>query len=107
MAYYLIQVSYTPEALKGLAKKPQNRLEAVRTLVENLGGRLEGAWLAFGDYDVVAIYQLPSNTAAAAASIAVAAGGAVRSCKTTPLMTFEEGLQAMKQAGNSGYKPPK
>jgi hypothetical protein len=25
--------------------------------------------------------------------------------KTTPLLTLEEGLKAMKKAGNSGYKP--
>jgi hypothetical protein len=31
-------------------------------------------------------------------------GGALKSAKTTPLLTFEEGQEAMKQAGKSGYR---
>ena len=53
------------------------------------------------------IYKLPDAVSAAAFSIAVAAGGALESSKTTPQLTFEEGLEAMKQAGKTGYRPPK
>jgi hypothetical protein len=37
----------------------------------------------------------------------VAAGGALKSSTTTPLMTFEEGVEAMKKGGKAGYRPPK
>ena len=47
---YLIEVAYTPEAWAAMVKQPQNRLEAVRPVVEKLGGRFEHAWLAFGEY---------------------------------------------------------
>ena len=38
--------------------------------------------------------------------MAVSAAGAVKAFKTTPLMTAEEGMAAMKMATKSGYKPP-
>jgi hypothetical protein len=43
---------------------------------------------------------------AAAFSIAAASAGAIRSIKTTPLLTAAEGIEAMKKAGMSGYKAP-
>jgi uncharacterized protein with GYD domain len=107
MPYYLLQASYTAEAWATLVKKPQNRLEVIRGTVEKLGGSIEGSWLAFGEHDVVLICKLPDTVGAAAFSIAAAAGGALKSSKTTPLLTLEEGVEAMKRAGKTGYRPPK
>lgn len=106
MPYYLLQAAYTPEAWAAMAKNPQNRVEAVRPVAQRLGGSIEHAWLAFGEYDIVAICQFPDNASAAAFSIAASAGGAVKSIKTTPLMTAEEGVEAMRKAGGAGYRPP-
>jgi uncharacterized protein with GYD domain len=103
----MFQASYTPEAWAKLVNTPQNRLEVVRAAVEKLGGSIEGSWLTFGEHDVVLICQLPDAVSAATFSIAAAAGGALKSAKTTPLLTFEEGMEAMKRASKSGYRPPK
>ena len=78
MPSYLVQVAYTPDAWAAMVKQPQNRLEAVRPVVEKLGGKWEHAWLAFGEYDIVGVVELPENTDAAAFSMAVAAGGACK-----------------------------
>ena len=78
MPYYMLQAAYTPEALAAMVQNPQNRLEALRPVVEKLGGRIEGGWLAFGEHDVVLICQMPNNVSAAAFSMAGAAGGATR-----------------------------
>lgn len=107
MAHYLLQVAYTPEAWKLLVNNPQNRLDAVRPAVEKLGGRIQTGWLAFGDYDLVTIIEMPDNVSAAAFSLAASAGGAVKSIRTTPLLTMEEGIEAMKRASKAGYQPPK
>ena len=40
----------------------QNRIEAVRPVVEKLGGKCGHAWLAFGKYDIVGVAGLPENT---------------------------------------------
>lgn len=106
MAYYLLQVAFTPETSATLIQNPQNRMEAVRPAVENLGGSIDEAWYAFGEYDLVAVLQFPDNQSAAAFSLAASAGGAVKALKTTPMMTMEEGMEAMRKAGGSGYQPP-
>jgi uncharacterized protein with GYD domain len=106
MAHYLIEVGYTPEAWKGLLKKPEDRTKAIRPVIEKLGGSLDGAWFTFGDYDLVLIVQMPDNVSAAAFSLAAAAGGALRTIKTTPLLEITEGLGAMKLAAHAGYRPP-
>jgi uncharacterized protein with GYD domain len=105
MAHYLLQISYTPEAWSALVREPQDRAEVVRGPVEKLGGKVERIWLAFGEDDVVGILEMPDNVAAAAIAIAFAAGGACKNVKTTPLLSFKEGIEAMKRAGQSGYKP--
>ncbi len=106
MAHYLFQCSYTAEAWASLVQNPRNRLEAVRSVVEKLGGSMENGWTAFGEYDVVAVLQMPNNVSVAAFSMAVSAGGAVKSIKTTPLMSMEEGVEAMKKASGLGYQAP-
>ena len=106
MSSYLLQVGYTPEAWASMIAHPHDRLDAVRPVIEKLGGKMLHGWFAFGDYDIVSIVEMPSNVEAAAFSLAAAAGGAVRTIKTTPLMTTAEGIEAMKKAAKSGYKAP-
>lgn len=106
MGYYLVQAAYTPEAWAGLIKKPQDRARAMRPIARQLKGRLVSFYLAFGDYDVVGIGEFPDNDAAAAFAMAIAAGGAVKSIKTTPLMTVPQGVNAMRKAKRVGYQPP-
>jgi uncharacterized protein with GYD domain len=105
MAHYLVQVSYTTEAWAALTANPQDREKAVKGAIEKLGGKMERFWFAFGDYDVVGIMEMPDNVGAAAFSVAVAAGGACKAVKTTPLLSVQEGLEAMKKAATCGYKP--
>lgn len=106
MAYYLMLVSYSPETVKSLLKNPQNRMEKVRPVIEKLGGKIENFWFSFGEYDIVGICQMPDNISAVAFSMAVGAGGSVKAFKTIPLLSIEDGVEAMKKAGESGYKPP-
>ncbi|HEV1288336.1 MAG TPA: GYD domain-containing protein [Bryobacteraceae bacterium] len=106
MSSYLLQVGYTPEAWASMIAHPHDRLDAVRPVIEKLGGKMLHGWFAFGDYDIVSIVEMPSNVEAAAFSLAAAAGGAVRTIKTTPLMTTAEGIEAMRKAAKSGYKAP-
>jgi uncharacterized protein with GYD domain len=105
MPSYLVQVSYTAEALSALIAKPQNRADVVGKTVEKLGGKVAGAWLSFGDYDTIVVVDLPNNVSAAAFALAISAGGSCKTVKTTPLISAEEGMAAFKKAATSGYKP--
>jgi uncharacterized protein with GYD domain len=105
MASYLLQVGYTPEAWSAMIQSPQDRAAAIKVPVEKLGGRVERFWLSFGDYDIIGIIEMPDSVSAAAFSMAVAAGGACRAVRTTPLLSATEGLEAMKKAATCGYQP--
>jgi uncharacterized protein with GYD domain len=106
MARYLFQASYTSEAWAAQVSHPQNRIEVIRPVIERLGGRLECAYLAFGEYDVIGIMEMPDNVSAAAFSLAASAGGGLKGVKTTPLLTVEEGIEALKKAAGIGYRAP-
>ncbi len=105
MPHYLQQVAYSREGWEALVANPQDRIEAVRPAIEKLGGRIVQAWFSFGDYDIVVIADLPDNVSAAAIAMAFAAGGACKSVQTTPLISPAEAVQALKKAGECGYRP--
>ena len=104
MPKYLLQVSYTTEGIKGLTKDGgTKRQAAAKALVESLGGTLEAFYFAFGENDVIAIVDLPDAIAAAAASLAIGATGAVNG-NTTVLLTPDEMDRAAKKSPT--YTPP-
>jgi uncharacterized protein with GYD domain len=105
MPSYLVQVSYSAEALAALVASPHDRSKVVARVVKRLGGKLNGSWLSFGDYDVTLIIEMPDNVSAAALALAAAAGGSLKSVKTTPLLSMDEAMAALEKAGTSGYKP--
>ncbi len=106
MPYYMIQGAYTSESWATQIASPQNRVEIVRPVFEKLGGRIESAYFAFGEYDIVVIAEFPDDISAAAVSVTINAGGAFKTAKTTPLMTIEEGVEVLRKAGGAGYRPP-
>src|SRR4051812_34669790 len=97
MAHYLVQVSYTSSSWAAQLKEPMNRIDAIKPVMDKLGGRITAAYYSFGEDDLVFIAVFPDNVSAAAASLAFSAGGAVKSIKTTPLMTVDEGIAALKK----------
>ena len=105
MPSYLLQLSYTAEAWAAMIETPQDRVKAVSKVVEKLGGKIEGFWGSFGDYDLVGVVKMPDNVAAAAFAVSIAGGGACKAVKTTPLISISDAVDAMKKAGKSGYKP--
>ena len=107
MPFYLHQVSYTPEALARLIANPQDRFDAVRGPIEKLGGRVMNSYFAFGQYDAVLITEMPDHVSAAAIALAFGAGGSLRNCQTTALMSNAEGLEAFRKAAQCGYNPVK
>lgn len=106
MNHYLFQASYTSEAWQTLLKKPENRAEAIRPFVQELGGDVTISWVCAGDYDLLVVMSLPDDAAALTASMAFNAGGALRQLKYTRLYSWQQGLEAMEKAGRAGYRPP-
>lgn len=104
MPKYLVQASYTAEGVKGLQKDgAASRVRMGSQVAETLGGKCEGFYWAFGQQDVVALFDLPSTVDAAALAFAVSGSGAIRTT-TTPLLTAAEADQALKKSVN--FKAP-
>ncbi len=99
MAYYLLQGVLTTSTWDEILKTPSDRISALSKSVQSLGGSLVGGWYCFGDYDIVMVLQLPDNVSAGAFAMAAAASTAFRAVKTTPLLSADEALTAMRKAG--------
>src|SRR5215207_687426 len=106
MPLYLTRFSYTPETWAKLVKNPEDRRAAAQQYIESVGGKLHGFWYAFGEHDAYNLWEAPDNVSMAATAIAISAGGALSSIETTPLMTVEETLAALKKASPIKYRPP-
>ena len=104
MAKFLVQASYTADGVKGLLKDGgTGRRASVQKAIEEMGGKVEAFYYAFGETDAVVILDVPDAATAAAISMAVNASGAVRT-SLTPLLTVEEIDAACKKT--VGYKAP-
>src|SRR5215211_1040057 len=105
MPKYLVQASYTGEGLEGTPEGQGNRAQGCCHQGCRRPRRQAGVHLlAFGEDDVVVIFELPDNVAAARLAIAVGASGFVRT-RTTPLLSVEEADQALG-APDIGFRAP-
>jgi len=105
MSVFLLEVSYTSEAWAEMVRNPQDRAKAVRGAVEHLGGKVGTFWTSLGEYGLVGIISMPDVVSAAAFGMAISAGGASKAVKITPLLSMNEGMEAMAKAGRCGYEP--
>lgn len=104
MPRYLFRVRYTLDGVHGLMREgATSRRAMAQQTVENLGGKLEGFYYAFGDTDLIVIAELPDNVSAAAVSLITTATGTTTG-ETTVLLTPEEIDEVTKM--HSAYRPP-
>jgi uncharacterized protein with GYD domain len=103
----MMTVKYSPDAVRALIAHPSDRRKVASEIIDKAGGKLHGFYLTFGPIDVVVILEAPSATAAAALSMMLGASGSFAQVATTPLLTMEEAMAAMKEAAplQAAYKP--
>src|SRR5438552_19213365 len=62
MPKYLFEARYSSEGAKGVAREGgSGRRDAVKKHLEEVGGKLESMYFAFGDVDCIMIADLPDN----------------------------------------------
>jgi uncharacterized protein with GYD domain len=105
MALYMYQAAYTPESLAAQIKEPHDRIEAVRPWLEAMGIKILLGGYPLNDYDALIIIDAPDDTTTASVAIAVTAGGAVKSAKTTRLLSGQEWAESLRKAQGSQYQP--
>lgn len=108
MPIYMYEAAYTNESIAAQIKEPQDRIQvAAKPLIESVGGKLLAGGFSFGEYDIVAVYEAPDDASAAAIAMAVAARGAVKSAKTTKLLSGAEWVEALRKTPSVSnvYRP--
>ena len=108
MAHYLIEVGYAPQAWSSQIDNQPNVVDRIEPAVKAANGKIECIYYAFGDCDLVGIMDFATPEDAAAFALVVTSSGALRSYKTTPLLTVSQGMDAMKRAEQvrGKYTPP-
>ena len=108
MAHYLIEVGYTPQSRNAQIDKKANVVDRITPAVKAAGGEIQSMYYAFGDVDLVGIIDFPTPEDAAGFALAVGASGALRSYRTTPLLTVEQGISSLQKADaiRKVYSPP-
>jgi uncharacterized protein with GYD domain len=108
MPQYLYQVAYTPESLAAQIKNPQDRLQIVgKQISDAVGAKIIAGGYSYGKYDVSVIVEAPDDVAMAAVALAIAAAGAVKAAKTTPLLSGSQWVAALQKAPavSAQYRP--
>lgn len=84
MPHYVILINYTEEGIRDIKNLPE-RLKQVEERVKQGGGKFVDWYLTMGQYDAIAIAEMPDDETAARGVLAQAAQGRVR---TTTLRAF-------------------
>jgi uncharacterized protein with GYD domain len=104
MTKYFFQANYEAQGFKGLMQEGgSKRRDAVIKALESVGGSLECFYYAFGDTDVLGVFDIPDQPSAAALSLMINSSGAVN-LSLTPLMTPEDLDAAVSKTPD--YRPP-
>ncbi|MCP9000548.1 GYD domain-containing protein [Pseudarthrobacter sp. RMG13] len=90
MSKYFFQANYVGQGIKGLMQEGgSKRRDAVVKALESVGGSLECIYYAFGETDVLGVFDVPDQPSAVALSLMINSTGAV-DLHLTPLMTPED-----------------
>jgi uncharacterized protein with GYD domain len=106
MAKYLALFGFTGEATKQFVLNPSDRAAVVRRLVESVGGSLECYYWMFGQYDGVAIVEMPDSRTRAAVSLAIISSGAFTHFETHELIKTDDLTAIAERARQIAYQPP-
>jgi uncharacterized protein with GYD domain len=104
MSHFCHQVSYTTKAWHRVLENPDDRFEAIRLPIENLGGQFRAVFFTTGRFDVLAITEFPAGVTPADISTAFADGGAVASIQSIPLLTASEVIDAHTQTSERVHR---
>ena len=106
MPVYLMRFSYTPETWSRLIENPEDRRDAARAYLEQVGGALHGFWYGFGEYDGVVIVEAPDEKAMTGFIATALGAGHIRATKTTVLMTPKDAMEALGRSKGTTFQAP-
>ena len=106
MAKYLALFNFTSEAIRRFVADPSDRAAVVRGLVDSVGGNLECYYWVFGQYDGMAVFEMPDAHTTAATSLAIVSSGAFTHFETHELIEASDLTAIAERAREIVYQPP-
>jgi uncharacterized protein with GYD domain len=88
MPTYIILGKYTEKGIANMKESPE-RMKAVQQAYEAVGAKQKAFYLTMGQYDFVAVTEMPDDKTAAKLALTIGAWGAVRT-ETVCAFTEEE-----------------
>ena len=68
MTTYIMLASWTDQGIRGV-KELARRFDAAKKVLTEMGGSFQSFYLTMGDYDLVAIYEVPDQAESRRGSI--------------------------------------
>ena len=106
MAKYMALFNFTSEAIRRFVANPSDRAAVVRGMVESVGGHLECYYWVFGQYDGMAVFEMPDAHTTAATSMAIVSSGAFTRFETHELIETSDLTAIADRAREIVYQPP-
>ncbi len=104
MKKYLIKGTYNSDGVKGLIQEGgSGRRTAIEKMLQEMGGKLESFYYAFGEEDVYVIVELPDDISATAVGLSVNAAGLVKISMTVLLTAADIDVASKKSVS---YRAP-
>ena len=88
MPTYVTLFNWTDEGIRNVKDSP-DRVAQASAAIQAAGGEMKAIYVTMGQYDIVAITELPNDEVASAVVLAIAGAGNVRS-ETMRAFTMDE-----------------
>jgi uncharacterized protein with GYD domain len=106
MVKYLALFNFGSDAIRRFVASPSDRTAVVKELVQSVGGRLECYYWMFGQYDGMAVFEMPDAHTTAATSMAIVSSGAFTRFETHELIETSDLTAIAERAREIAYQPP-
>ena len=108
MPKYVALFKLTSDSVAGMIKKPSDRKKAVAAAAKSAGGKLLDYYWMFGQYDGLAIFEVPDSATMASIALAVTSTGALKHVETHELIEADNLVEILRKAQTlrPSYRPP-
>ena len=105
MPIYFYKAKYTAQVFRARwSLDPRDISELMRPSIERFGGRVIVCLLTVEGAEPAGFIEFPDNISAAARGMHLQSGGSIEEMPITPMMTTEDGLEAMRRVGREAAR---
>ena len=106
MPKFMIEETFSSEAVTGVMQKPEDRFEVLKPLCEAAGCKLEQFYVSGIENKAYLVIESPDLSNVYIIGTNFLASGAALSIKYIPLLIMAEVVDLCKKAAGIAYRPP-